>query len=156
MIRTVQVSMELVSETLANLRAAGERRAEGIVLWLAKPASQRLLVVDILVPLHEAELDYFRIPQNGMDALMSTLRSRRVMVAAQVHSHPAEAFHSPSDDKWAIVRHENALSIVVPYFATGATAHEFMRESATFALARDGKWRKVAGRDLEQLVEVTP
>jgi len=36
------------------------------------------------------------------------------MVAAQVHSHPDEAFHSKGDDEWAIVRHEGALSIVVP------------------------------------------
>lgn len=53
-------------------------------------------------------------------------------------------------------RYENALSIVVPYFATEISASGFVRASASFAFSRDGSWREVTGRDLVPLLEVTP
>lgn len=38
---------------------------------------------------------------------------------ARIHSHPAEAFHSPTDDRNPILTQQGALSIVVPYFGLG-------------------------------------
>ena len=73
--------------------------------WSAAP-----VIVEAYVPEQEAEVDYFHIPPSGMMALMAHLRERRLGLAAQVHSHPARAFHSLADDKWAIVRHEGAMS----------------------------------------------
>lgn len=39
--------------------------------------------------------------------------------AARIHSHPGEAFHSPTDDRNPVITFEGALSIVVPYFGLG-------------------------------------
>lgn len=39
--------------------------------------------------------------------------------AARVHSHPFEAFHSPTDDANPVLTYQGALSIVVPYFGLG-------------------------------------
>ena len=71
----------------------------------------------------------FHIPPEGMTALYAELRHKRLMVAAQVHSHPQEAFHSKADDRWAIVRHEGALSLVVPHFAQATTLDRFLETS---------------------------
>lgn len=38
---------------------------------------------------------------------------------SRIHSHPEEAFHSPTDDANPAITHEGALSIVVPYFGRG-------------------------------------
>jgi hypothetical protein len=38
---------------------------------------------------------------------------------ARIHSHPAEAFHSPTDDKNPALTNHGALSIVVPFFGLG-------------------------------------
>ncbi len=38
---------------------------------------------------------------------------------ARIHSHPAEAFHSPADDANPVLTHEGALSIVVPSSVSG-------------------------------------
>lgn len=38
---------------------------------------------------------------------------------ARVHSHPAQAFHSPADDANPALTHEGAISVVVPYFGLG-------------------------------------
>ncbi len=37
----------------------------------------------------------------------------------RVHSHPGEAFHSPTDDANPALTHEGAISVVVPYFGLG-------------------------------------
>jgi len=41
------------------------------------------------------------------------------LFVARIHSHPAEAFHSPADDANPVLTHEGALSIVVPFFGLG-------------------------------------
>lgn len=38
---------------------------------------------------------------------------------ARIHSHPAQAFHSRTDDANPALTHEGAISIVVPYFGLG-------------------------------------
>lgn len=39
--------------------------------------------------------------------------------AARIHSHPFEAFHSPTDNANPVLTYQGALSIVVPYFGLG-------------------------------------
>jgi len=38
---------------------------------------------------------------------------------ARIHSHPCEAFHSPTDDDNPVLTQQGALSIVVPWFGLG-------------------------------------
>jgi hypothetical protein len=75
-----------------------------------------------------------------MTALMAHLRARKLGLAAQVHSHPGRAFHSEADDAWASVRHEGALSVVVPNFAAGVNVGNFLQSVATFRLSPDDRW----------------
>ncbi|WP_258767898.1 hypothetical protein [Bradyrhizobium arachidis] len=146
----------MVDETLEILRAAGRRGTEGIVLWLARrPLGDGSLIAEAFVPEHTAEVDVFRIPPTGMTALMVHLKARKLALAAQVHSHPAEAFHSRADDAWAIVCHEGALSIVVPQFAKGVTAANFLDRSASFCLSPDDRWLEVPAHDLPQYLMLT-
>jgi hypothetical protein len=156
MTRIVVIQSPLVALTTDHLRAAGAREAEGVVLWLARPHALRLFVNEVYVPRHEAAEDYFHIPPEGLDDLMQVLRTKRLMVAAQVHSHPAEAFHSPADNKWAIVRHIGALSIVVPFFARGATAANFIERASTFALSPAGEWTETPRYRLADVLQVEP
>jgi hypothetical protein len=44
------------------------------------------------------------------------------LYVARIHSHPALAFHSPTDDANPALTHEGAYSIVVPYFGLGLRA----------------------------------
>lgn len=82
------------------------------------------------VPEHESARDMFRISREAMAALFRHMGSAQAFVAAPVHSHPHEAFHSLADDTWAIVRHVGALSLVVPRFARVTTADSFCATSA--------------------------
>jgi proteasome lid subunit RPN8/RPN11 len=151
----LRCSTALIDQTLESLRAAGRRGTEGVVLWLAKrPLADDAVIVETFVPEHTAEVDVFRIPPSGMSAMMAHLRARKLVLAAQVHSHPAHAFHSKADDAWAIVRHEGALSIVVPYFAAGVTARNFLERSATFRLSNDDRWLPVRPSELPERLEL--
>lgn len=146
----------LIEETLEALRDAGRGGKERVVLWLAP---RRLIdeptIAAVYVPRQYTAEDYFRIPPEGMTALMAHLRSRRLALLAQVHSHPGRAFHSRADDLWAVVRHEGGLSIVVPRFAAGITAVNFMAKAAVFRLSREDHWREVAPADIPEFLQVT-
>jgi proteasome lid subunit RPN8/RPN11 len=90
----------------------------------------------------------FQIPAASMAALYAELRERRLMVAAQVHSHPYEAFHSRADDRWAIIRHEGALSLVVPNFASSTTAANFLEDTKIFQFSVTARWTEVTQVEL--------
>lgn len=130
----------IIEATLWELRRSGDRNSEGIVLWLGRRTPDQITVVEAYVPDHVATSDFFRIPPSAMDALFGHLGQTGNFVAAQVHSHPREAFHSQADDEWAIVRHVNALSVVVPNFACRTTPATLLEDVAVFRLSAVNQW----------------
>lgn len=139
----VVVPAPVVSKTLRELRDAGAEGCERVVLWLGVRAGNRVDVREAFVPMQEAEEDYFWILPEGMSELLSRLRENRLMTAAQVHSHPGHAFHSEADDRWAIVRHVGALSLVVPFFGLNTTFETFTEDAAVFQLSVKNRWLEV-------------
>ena len=147
----ISISPQLVEQTLAFLRAAGDQNSEGVVLWLAVKSPYPVAVVEVFVPEQEASWGNFRIPRKAMADLMRHLRTSRMFIAAQVHSHPFEAFHSPIDDEWAIVRHEGAMSLVLPNFARETSVDSFVSDTAIFELSNENKWIE---QDLTNYMEI--
>ena len=139
----VTCTHSIVEVTLGWLRDAGHTRRECVALWLGRRGPATIDVMDAYRPEQTAEIDMFHIPPRGMTALHAVLRQRRLMVAAQVHSHPAEAFHSKADDRWAIVRHEGALSLVVPQFALHTTTQNFLAHTKVFRFTATGRWQEI-------------
>ncbi len=139
----------VLSTTLAHLREAGTRRCECIVLWLGRPADGVIRVEEAYVPRHKAREDMFHIPPESMASLHARLRKHRLMVAAQVHSHPRQAFHSLADDRWAIIRHEGALSLVLPYFAARTTPFNFGDEVKVYRFSDMAEWIEVPRPEVE-------
>lgn len=107
---TLLYPASVITETLRFLQASGQKRCEGIVLWLGSREGCNINIKAVYEPAHHAEADVFHIPPKSMLQLKEYLRKNRLFIAAQVHSHPFEAFHSRADDQWAIVRHTGALS----------------------------------------------
>ena len=142
---------DVISNTLGLLREAGIDRREGIVLWLGRREDEYIQVTDAYQPLHTAKADMFHISSAGMNALHNELRHRRRMVAAQVHTHPGRAYHSKADDRWAIVRHVGALSLVLPHFAFGTTVDTFLEIAKVYRFSEDGSWLHVPPNRLNGL-----
>lgn len=85
---------------------------------------------------------------------MNVLGEGGLKIAAQVHSHPQEAFHSSADDTWAIVRHEGALSLVVPYFAQRTTDTSFLADQKTYRLDALNRWTNIPSPELDRWLQV--
>lgn len=138
------ISSALVEQTIAVLQEGGKRRCETVVFWLGKGNT----VDEVYRPEQSISIDYFHLPSESMRSLMNYLKRDRRRILAQVHSHPGEAFHSKADDDWAVIRHEGALSFVLPRFAGTTNLHNFTEETATFSLSPDDKWIEVSTADV--------
>lgn len=148
------ISKGLIEKTLAALRTAGERNSEGIVLWFAARGYRRT-ISKVLVPIHNASGDYFDITHEGNRQLREICQRERLILEAQVHTHPTRAFHSKADDRLAVVRHVDALSIVLPDFAARTTVNNFIAHSAAFMLAEDDTWVHVRHKAFVKVLTIT-
>ncbi|WP_421736554.1 hypothetical protein [Caulobacter sp.] len=141
----VNVPLTILNRTLATLRAGGVVGHERVVLWLgATSAGGRVL--EAYEPEQVTAKDRFYLPPHSMRQLMSHLRSKRLKIVAQIHTHPGHAFHSEADAEWAIVRHVGALSLVLPRFAATTTAETFLDEVMTYAFTPEADWALTPNR----------
>jgi hypothetical protein len=140
-------AFSFVEETLVHLQQAGRVGVECIVLWLGVWEGDDVRVVSVYRPKQAACRDQFLISPEEMASIMELLRERRWMIAAQVHSHPLEAFHSIADDEGAIVRHQEALSFVVPWFAAKTSVKTFLRDVALYRLEAGDRWLEVVAKE---------
>lgn len=150
------IPARVVAASLDMLQEAGRLRCECVVLWLGRRAETEIKVVQAYRPEQIAAEDYFQLPRASIAALFDVLRDQELMVAAQVHTHPEQAFHSVADDTWAIVRHVNALSLVLPYFAMNTRASSFLADSAVFQLSPDNAWQEVHRSDVSRYIQEVP
>lgn len=144
----------IIADTLRAIWDGGARNSEVLVLWLGKRADGLATVHDAYVPPQVADFDYFRLPPGAMVEIMAELQRRRLSIVGQVHSHPGRAFHSEADDRWAIVRHRGAQSLVVPHFGKGVSAENFLEHIAAYALTADDQWEEIPRRDIPNAVRI--
>lgn len=149
------VPRNVVTSTLASLQEAGRDERERVVLWLGvRQADHSIIISEAYVPEQRGEADFFQIPRTSIVAVFDHLRERGAMIAAQVHSHPGPAFHSAADDRWAIVRHLHAFSLVVPDFALTTETDTFLSTAAVFHLSEANEWVELAPRLAAEQLEV--
>lgn len=114
------VPRAVIDATGVALRAAGEERLEGVVLWIGRPTAEHVEIVTEFVPPQIAyrseEGVAVQIPDDVIAEIITALPAGYA-ISARVHSHPASAYHSDVDDLNAILSHQGAISIVVPNFA---------------------------------------
>jgi proteasome lid subunit RPN8/RPN11 len=139
-------SAAVVNETIDHLRTEGRSARECIVLWLGRRGTDGICIQEVRRPRQTASRDRFHIPPDEMAALKVYLREHRLIVGAQVHSHPAEAFHSVADDNGALIRHVGALSFVIPRFASETSISSFLSDAALFELQEDNTWSEIPFR----------
>ena len=142
------VSIDAVEETENFLRQAGAQDCEGAVLWIAEKEAESFRVRRVIAPRQTASRWHFDVPLEERIRIAMSLREKEV-VLLQVHSHPEEAFHSPTDDRKAMVDRLWALSIVVPNFC-----RDGMRDLSTlsaYALRGPLDWVQLSSAQLRRL-----
>ena len=136
----LRVPKEALFQTQTVLRAYGEHGCEGLVLWAGTVDDTAAAITRVVVPeqnpiRNESGVGYF-VEQPALFQLSQLLRKEKLRLIAQVHSHPTDAYHSDTDDRYAIVTEEGGFSLVVPDFARDTVK---VNTCAIYRLMR-GRW----------------
>lgn len=145
----------LVSQTLRPLQAAGRGGNEAFVLWggrwegstafrfeqaylprqTATRSERGLLVVVDGAELFRVNREFYRLG---------------LTLAAQVHSHPTDAYHSETDDEYPLITLRGGLSAVVPDF--GRDGESRSMDWAWYRLTGTGSWAPFVSEEKIQVV----
>lgn len=154
-IRRVVVPLEAARETQRFLRTVGQRGNEGLVLWCGKAAGDTFNVTKILIPrqrgIRTADGVCAIVDSAEMHRINVELYESGLRIIAQVHSHPTHAYHSDTDDDYAIANTVGAVSLVVPDFAI----REFsLEDCAVYRLEVSGEWREMSLEEVRGLIDI--
>lgn len=154
-IKQVVIPKHLANETQLFLRKVGALGREGMVLWVGMPDGVQFRVTTLLIPkqrgVKTADGVCVIVDEDEMHRINVELFKSQLRLIAQVHSHPTEAYHSDTDDAYAIATVAGSVSIVVPDFATGRFKVD---DCAVYRLAQNGAWEHVTPRRARDLLVV--
>jgi hypothetical protein len=143
----VAVTRRRVDQTLEPIREAGQRGYEAFVLWGGRldETGRRLTFESAYFPAQTTGRgdEGLLVVVKG-DALFRVNRAfyeHGLALAAQVHSHPTDAYHSDMDDAYPLMTLEGGLSGVVPDFGRGG--RDRLADWAWYRLVGPGEWALV-------------
>lgn len=153
-IEVIRLPGRVVNETMTFLRSRGEDACEGVVLWVGHLGHAEYHLLHAVVPkqtpiITNDGVGYF-VDGTELHRLNLWLRENGLTLLAQVHSHPGEAYHSDTDDRWAVVTKLGGLSLVVPDFAREPFDLERL---AAYRLTRAG-WQAIPPAQLTTLISL--
>lgn len=152
-VRKFRVQSDGVRKTLDAIRSAGQEGYELFVVWSGTSDGEAFDVDEVHVPRQTSyRLESglcVRVGGAELHRLNTWLYEARQVVGVQVHSHPADAYHSETDDAYPVATLEGSLSIVLPYFGRDGWESDGI---AAYRLIQ-GNWLEVT-RPLNDLVEV--
>jgi hypothetical protein len=129
----------LLEETFAHFRGCGRGRRECQSLWLSSWA-QPEAIVRVVHSKHRASVGGYVVDDAWLNTFWLELGELNMGVRVQVHTHPAEAFHSASDDAYPIIHRVGFLSLVIPSFAMGPVGFD---DAYLTEIQSDGSWKEV-------------
>jgi len=138
----VRLGAGVLEKSFETFRECGRAECECAVFWTGPQDTDGVDGVEH--PVHRRSPYGYEVNDRWLTDFWKRLATGKQMIKAQVHTHPAAAFHSATDDRWAIVSQAGFLSIVIPDFATG----EISLEGAWIGrLGEDGAWRRVTSAE---------
>ena len=153
-IRCFRVPSDLISRTERELRRAGREGYELFVLWSGTVNGNTIEISTVHVP---EQTSYktkggllIRVEGDALHQLNVWLYEHDQTLAAQVHAHPTDAFHSDTDDAFPIVTELGGLSLVAPHFARRGV---LCKGAAAYRLAAEG-WIEIPAGELTDVIQV--
>lgn len=151
--RILSVPKQIVDGTGEALREFGAEGFEGLVLWAGELSATVARVTSGLVPPQhpirdERGVGYF-VDGDALFELNLHLHRSGLVLLAQVHSHPSEAYHSAADDRYAIATAEGSYSLVAPNFGKA-----FAVPSCAVYRLEDGDWNPVPSDHISRWIRV--
>lgn len=152
-VRRFRIQESAIHETVKAIRFAGQGGCELFVLWSGARDDDVFTVAKVHIPdqtsfKHDAGL-CVRVGGAELHRLNVWLYEEQQVIGVQIHSHPADAYHSETDDTYPIATLDGSLSIVLPFFGRDGWDSS---DIAAYRLGQDG-WVKFTG-PLSDLIEV--
>lgn len=129
----------ILEDTFAHFRSCGRGRRECHALWLS-PWEQLETITKVVHPNHQAHIAGFVLDDRWLNNFWLALAEKKLGIRIQVHTHPQEAFHSPTDDAFPIVHTAGFLSLVIPNFAQGPIGFQ---DAYLTEIQDDGRWQEI-------------
>lgn len=132
-----------------------EHHERFVLLTGTRPTRMRATLRSAWVPRQDPESHGIglsvTVPGDELARLNQEWAHRNEQLMIQIHSHPYTPFHSPTDDRYAMVTIEGGLSVVVPMF--GFIPLGDLSACAVFRLL-EGTWQWLAPADVARLVRI--
>ena len=104
----------VVLETFQFFQKLSDRHVEATVVWFGQFYGLKMHIIEAYMPLqYNTELSFY-IPADEVHRMNLHAYNSGLMLMAQLHTHPGEAFHSSHDDSGSILVFDGQFSIVIP------------------------------------------
>lgn len=128
----------MIDETFATFRSCGAGKRECQLYW-ASSWSEPCALTHVAHPKHKSTFSGLSLDGAWINAFWLELADRGLGVRVQVHTHPAEAFHSATDDAFPLIHEAGFLSLVIPDFALEPVGFE---RAYLTEIQSDGSWKQ--------------
>ncbi|MER9548330.1 Mov34/MPN/PAD-1 family protein [Mesorhizobium sp. M0322] len=144
-----------MNDVHAHLAVVGRSGYEGLGLWVGTVAAKIATVERALIPqqrlIRNASGVGVYVDGAELHRINVWLFDNGLRILAQIHSHPADAYHSDTDDENALATAVGSLSLVVPDFARGPVN---LSQTAVYRLDRAGDWVAVPQPLVHHLIDI--
>jgi hypothetical protein len=117
---------------------------EAIVLWAGRADGDgTALVSHVVAPLFDSGPDWLTIPLEERSVVVQFVRRERLLLFADLHTHPRGAFLSPADRARPFSARRGFYAVVIPDFAQGSPGDGWRFYEAD----ADATWPEVRARE---------
>jgi hypothetical protein len=154
-VRSVRAPRNCADAVHAHMRKVGRDGFEGLGLWAGRQTGDTFTVEEAVIPAQR----YIRT-EDGVCVITGSeelhrlnvwLYRRKLSLIAQIHSHPGRAYHSSTDDQYAVATTVGCFSLVMPDFATGPFAIDRL---ASYRLDASGTWRGILASHAARMITI--
>jgi len=135
-----RLTQGMLESTFEQFRRCGRGHEECQALWVSSWDNPET-ISGVVHPKHAAHFGGFVLDDDWLNTFWLELGNINSGIRVQVHTHPREAFHSETDDKFPIIHKPGFLSLVIPNFALGPVG---FKDAYLTEIQPDGRWRQVA------------
>jgi hypothetical protein len=154
-VRSVRVPRSCADAVHAHMRKVGREGFEGLGLWAGRQIGDVFTVEEAIIPAqkHIRTEDGVCVITEAQELhrLNVWLYRKKLSLVAQIHSHPGRAYHSSTDDQYAVATTVGCFSLVMPDFATGPFAIERL---ASYRLDAAGAWRDIPASQAVRMITI--
>ncbi len=154
-ITKIILDITCIESVYQHLRNAGSKGVEGVALFAGSSEGPLFEIKTVIVPKQtgyniENGL-FYSVDGDELHRINIWLYQNKMTLISQIHSHPGEAYHSDTDDRFPIVAEVGGFSIVVPNFAFDPFTLDSL---AVYRLLPGRGWCLLSKKEVDNLIQI--